>query len=381
VSDEEIARLIEQLGGKDFKAREAATRRLRELDEALPALRRALQAPVNEEMRRRAESALAVIESRQAEKFIRQAVERVNEVGLDLFIDRMVLQKGPATEARWKATVELARALARRAKGFGTLLPKALERDFLKLPTVTAVERQNAFAARVLIDGTRDRLNAVHQCLVVSSGPLEQLNSTDGSVLFVNGDIDSLNSTTNCVIICNGTIRRLNFTKGCVIYCNGVIEGMNGTEDNAVFVRGELRRLNFTRNNVIEAKQLGSGTVSEGNTYLNRTEVQATSSKGDRFLTADPSPLNLFAFFDLARAGLRFTMVEGGARVDVATAGKPFARAGLQKGDLIAEVNQEKAAAAESFVRLMRRRVAAGVARLKVQRGERVLEITVPLGP
>src|SRR5262245_1946723 len=77
-SDEEIARLIEQLGSKDYKIREAATGRLKGLDEALPALRRALKSPANEEMRQRAEAVSAVIESRLAEAFIRQTVARVN---------------------------------------------------------------------------------------------------------------------------------------------------------------------------------------------------------------------------------------------------------------------------------------------------------------
>jgi hypothetical protein len=377
--DKEIARLIEQLGSKEFRAREQATRRLKELDEALPALRRAVKSS-DLEMRRRAEGIIAVIEARLAERFIKEAVARVNEEGLDLFIDRMVLGKGYATDARWKASVELARALAKKAARAGAQVPSALEQDFLRLPVVTSWNAQNNPASRALLKGVDDRLNAVHGCLLLSSGSLEDINSTDRSILFVNGDIKSLNSTTDSVIFCNGTIKSFNYTKNCLIFCNGTVEGMNCTEDNAVFVRGELRSLNSTKNNVIEATRLTRENYSEGNTFVNRQALPA-NSKGDRLLQLAPSFLEVFQFFDPARAGLTFTMVEGDARVDKVAEGKPFARAGLRKGDLVLAVDRGKFLSADGFVRLLRRRVVAGQAHLKVQRGDRVLDIPVHFSP
>jgi hypothetical protein len=381
VSAEEIGRLIDQLGSKDFKTRDKATRRLKELDEALPALRQALKSPAGEETRRRVEGVIAVIEARLAEAFIREAVARVNEEGLDLFIDRMVLQKGYANEARWKAAIELARALVERARKAGAALPNSPNQDFLKLPVVTSLDARGLIrASRVLVNGVKDRLNAFHGYLLFSTDSLEGINSTDRSILFVNGDIKNLNSTTNSIIICNGTIKSMNSTQNSLIFCNGVVESMNFTQGNAVFVRGELQRLNYTKNNVIETPRLGGCTLSEGNIYLNRTAMPARG-KGDQARQADPSPLGLFSYFDLRRAGMMFTMVDGDARVDRVAEGKPFAKAGLQKGDLVLAVNRGKFLAEDAFLRLMRRRVVAGEALLKVQRGDRVLELTVPLAP
>ena len=100
-----IARLIAQLSSDEFQVREQASRQLAELEEALPALRRAAKSD-DAEVRRAAEELVSRLETRLEERFIQEAVGRVNEEGLDVFIDRMVLQKDFATEARWKAVVE-----------------------------------------------------------------------------------------------------------------------------------------------------------------------------------------------------------------------------------------------------------------------------------
>src|SRR5262249_41793835 len=77
LSEEQIAKLIEQLGSSDFHVREDANHQLREVEEALPALRRAAQAS-DPEVRRRAKEVVASLERRLSERFLRQAVARVN---------------------------------------------------------------------------------------------------------------------------------------------------------------------------------------------------------------------------------------------------------------------------------------------------------------
>src|SRR5438034_11510909 len=62
--DKEIARLVKQLGSSDYRMRDAATKRLKELGElALDALIRAMMTN-DVEARRRAEQIVAVIEDR-----------------------------------------------------------------------------------------------------------------------------------------------------------------------------------------------------------------------------------------------------------------------------------------------------------------------------
>ena len=60
--DKEIARLVKQLGSSDYRMRDAATKRLKELGEpAIDALERAMMTS-DLEARRRAEKIVAVIE-------------------------------------------------------------------------------------------------------------------------------------------------------------------------------------------------------------------------------------------------------------------------------------------------------------------------------
>jgi S1-C subfamily serine protease len=145
-------------------------------------------------------------------------------------------------------------------------------------------------------------------------------------------------------------------------------------------VCGELRRLNYTKGNTIEASQLGPVTLSDGNTYLNRP-APARAGKGDRALPADPSPLKLFRFFDAAQVGLTFAIIEGAAHVEAVAAGTPFARAGLRRGDRVLAVNGGEFRSQQEFVTLLRRRIPAAEALLKVGRADRILEVSVLFSP
>ncbi len=263
----------------------------------------------------------------------------------------------------------------------GAPKPPVLDQDFLSLPEVTAPNVRAYTGARVRIDGTGELLTTVRGCLLLSSGSIKQLSLTQRSIVFINGDIESLTSTMESIIICNGTIKRCLSTRGCVIFCNGIIETMSTTQNSAVFVRGELRSWTHPLNNIIEVQKLGRCSISQGNTYLNRDSVQANSSRNDRFTKFAPSVLELFRFFEPARAGLDFTMIDGDVRVDKLAKDKPFGRTGLQKGDLILAVNRQKFVTAGEFTRLLRQRVIAGKAELKVQRGDRVLQVSVEFAP
>lgn len=385
-SAEQIAKLIEHLGSSDFEARESATRRLGGMEEALPALRRAAQSS-DLEVQRRAKAVIADIEQRVNERFLRQALARVNQEGVDLFVDRMVLQKGYAGDTHWKAVVELARALSKHAEKFGAAVPNILDQNWLGMGETTSFTVGGLHGTRARLDGVEGIINSIHNCLFISSGSLEGTNSVNRSILIVDGDIKRLNSTTNSILICNGSIKSFNSTENSIIFCTGDIDSMNSTQRSAIFVRGELRGLNHTVGNVIEAGKYGRDNLTEGNTFLNRKDRQADNGfrrrngQSNKYLAADPSSLNLLQFFDPARAGLAYSMIEGDARIDKLLEGKPFIRAGLHKRDRILAVDRTKFTAAGIFTKLLRRRIVAGKALLKVQRGDRVLEIPVTFDP
>lgn len=379
-SDEQITRLIEQLSDVDFKIRERATRQLKELDEALPALRQALK-NADLEKGRRLHSVINVVELRLAERFIKAAVANINAEGIDLFIDRMVLGKDYATEARWKIAIELASALTKRASQFGLQAPKALEQDYLKLSIVGGWGEGIVPPARVLLRGTDRRTAIVQRSLILSSKSLDSISILQDSILFVNGDIKHLAVATNSVVFCNGTIKQLSQPKNSIIFCNGVVESLGITQESGIFVRGELRQLGIIKNSVIEATELQGSGITENNTFLNQAAIFNVNSRNDRFQKAEPSPLSLFRYFSPEQLGMSFTMVDGDVHIDKVTPEQPLAQAGLLKGDLILAVDREKFLSREAFTTLMRRRVVAGEALLKIQRGDRVLQKTVQFPP
>src|SRR5262249_46769085 len=152
--------------------------------------------------------------------------------------------KDYANEARWKAVLELSRALSKHAEKVGATVPNILDQDWLGMGETTACPAPAGNAARVRVDGGQPTLNSLRNFRLVSSGTLEGTNSVDRCILFVDGDIKRLNSTANSVLICSGTIKSFNSTRNCIIFCNGEISQMNHTDSNAIFVRGELRSLN-----------------------------------------------------------------------------------------------------------------------------------------
>jgi S1-C subfamily serine protease len=93
-----------------------------------------------------------------------------------------------------------------------------------------------------------------------------------------------------------------------------------------------------------------------------------------------PVPLGLVRFFDPAQAGIRVEAAKEGVRVKDAAVDKPFAQVGLKAGDIILTLGGTAVESPDSFRRLLRRKIAEGGQTVfKLRRGEKVLEIAVPL--
>ncbi len=376
----DVERLVARLGSDSYRLREQASARLVQIDEALPALRRALLAP-DLEVRRRAKAVLAAAEARRAERLMQTAVAQVNDEGFDLFIDRMVLEPGYAEEGHWKAAVQLARALAGRAAEAGARVAPILEQPFHAMPEAVTISVDGHKGARVRSEGAGQAVFVLYNALFLSSGPLESISTIDSSIVFVDGDIGRLNAVSNAIVFCRGSIKSINFLKRSLFVCTGSVDLVNVAEESGVFVRGPVQRMNTARQSVVEAASLGQGKVSEGNVYRNCPGPTGVSGVNNRVEKATASPLELFRLFEPARVGLEFTMLEGSARVERATAGQPFARAGLRPGDRVLAVNGTAVPSGDALIGLLRRRVAAGEALLRVQRADQVLALPVRFEP
>jgi hypothetical protein len=184
--------------------------------------------------------------------------------------------------------------------------------------------------------------------LLVSAGTVSSPGHFYSSVIFSAGSAQ-LGSITNSVVFCDGDVTvQYHITNSLIV------------------ARGDVRCPSTVRGSrIVTCSFVG---------YAPRTGFQDTILK-----EAQPIPLGFVKFFDPAREGIAVEAAEGGVRVKDADAAKPFAKAGLRKGDLIVSLGGEPVASPEVFRRVLRAKMAVGENILfRVRREGRNVEVSVP---
>lgn len=398
LTDEQIERLIEQLGSDRQKARDEATRRLAELDEALPALRRA-QRSHDLEIARRTRVLSAQLGKRRVEAD-RKRIQLDSEAGrADLLAERIALWEGadgdhdlwqPVLDLGWryfkqygKITLEKSRSRHRStyvpgqefaafvAKRGATPLPPGRPKFHLK---TRAWENLQANPFRPLVRGEEvygdDDLGGG---LIVSSGPMRLAGRQmlSGFVL-CGGDLELLDGGQLVVVICDGngilTQKHRDNLSCSVVVARGSIHCPSGVSDCVILAGGDVTFPDYgrVRDSVIRAG--------------GRVHVPAkTLVTGSTLESGARNHFGPVKFFETADLGVRVAPAKFAVRV--ADSVGPFARAGLKEGDLVAELDGSPATTPEHFRRLLRRRVVeGGAAALRVRRGGAWLTLRVPLG-
>ncbi len=90
-----------------------------------------------------------------------------------------------------------------------------------------------------------------------------------------------------------------------------------------------------------------------------------------------PNTLNPFQFVELSQVGLAVQTADGGVRVEKAEVKKPFAAAGVRKGDVVAAVDGKKVESVAGFRKQIRTAFVQGDCTLTVRRGAETKEIAV----
>jgi hypothetical protein len=300
---------------------------------------------------------------------------RIDDEGVDRFIDRMVRDEGYATDARWKGAVELARQLSNRLANEGAPVPKDPVPDVLRLPIQTKLVSGGVADKRVLVSESPN-LNVLQDTVFISSGPVKWINGLGRSILFINGDMEGVNSAKDSIVICNGTIRLLNGAEDCIIVADGVINGFNSVERCSISVRG-IDSFNVIRRSLVET--VSSKTIdgaAQHCTFVNPIEMPS-KGRENRARSIDPTFFSEVRFFYPSRMGIAYTMVDGDVRVDEIAKESSFAAADLRAGDLVLAVDGQKFVTDGEFTDLLRPKITSGQTLLKVQRGDRILEIPV----
>lgn len=345
---EEIDRLIDQLKSDKFKVREEATRRLMECDDALPALEQAAKSD-NAEVAGRARKALEAIKKRLAKRALRRATAMLKKGQTDQFVEQVVRWRDYMDEDCWKAAVEhveaiadkaskmsegqfkLAREVARRPKGRApwvdvTKLP-FIHTDHLKLADKNFIREERIIAESVTVpDGS------IHDSFILCAGMVTSKYSLGGSVVFANGSL-RIGDQENTAAI-----------GGCIVVCDGDVDISGQVGGSVILARGNVKTGAFVKNSVI----ISGGDLKVGLTFKDAFIRASVIQKHQR------DPLNLIHFFDPTQVGVEVKSTKGRVWVEALAAAKPFAQAGVRKGDQIVAVGGVKVDSAKTFRRLVR---------------------------
>jgi hypothetical protein len=369
----EVDKLIRQLGDKQYAVREAATRRLLELEEASPALRAALKSS-DQEVARRAASILEEFRCRSGPRALARLKEHAEKGEVDQAVELFVgRSKWEDEKACWQVLTGLAAKLIERGKQeFGTAVPPLIDQlpagdfgRFLKVvnPPFLVGSRVRPYAIRkgngagFVLRGKDIWIESGHDDygLVACAGGLRVgrkllTSHLTKSVIYATGPVEM-----------QGVIRSL-------LVCDGDLK-VGDIGSSLVIVRGDVHCTN-------------SGSVGNSLVIMSGRRHPAkyeTIAKTAKILEGQRDLLGFVKFFDPVREGIEVEAAKGGARVKAVDTGKAFAKAGLRAGDVITSLEGEASADPETFRRQLRSALARDEGLiLQVSRGGQSRQILIP---
>ena len=363
-SAKEIAAWIEQLGSAKFAERELANRKLAALDDVPDALEEAIDS-TNPEIARRAKAAVHNIRERNFERLLQKDLAVINADGFDLFLERMMHQPDYATESRWRSLERLIDGMTARAGKLGNIGYRKPFDECTTMPVHKELAPLGEGGSRLLLEGLNTRYSKMSRCLVACAGSFSRVNTIDHCVLLVNGDMDGSSSVSESFVLCTGRIGRVMRIQNCIVLSTGDFTGGMSARNTFFQVRGVDRQ-----------------SSASGNTYINLKSVSGASADDNKFVESDEGPLSMIKFFDLERLGLRVKLADGETRVESIATNSLLGRAGLQKGDSLLSMGEQKWDSSERLKDLLLRVLAREKEfTLNIRRGERTLGLNVKTLP
>jgi hypothetical protein len=370
-SDREIDRLIGQLGNPSFELREAASRRLTEREDAVPALRRALKSP-DAEVARRAREILKALAGKEEARSLAKTAELAKHGAVDQAIERLVRREKWGDESGcWQVMADLEaklKDLERQTYGHASAPapPSLTDTD----PFAIAMEQHlEVVVSRPIAQKTLNghlfrwaeevwKGRAVLRAEGITKG------HAIGGLCALSGDIKV--SRLGGTVFAGGSIEAL-IIGSALIVCDGDVTILGGDLDQSlVIARGTVRCGSRTRNSRI---------ISCGEVVCKHPE----SIRDSKVVQNEPKPLGFVTFFDPADAGIKVEKAESGVRVKEAAKGKRFAVAGLRADDLVTAIDADAVKDYEGFRRRLRAKLAVDAEMtLKVRRADQTLELRVP---
>jgi hypothetical protein len=369
----EIDDLIRKLGDGQHAVREAATRRLLELEGVVPALRTA-QMSQNAEIAKRAAWILEERRRRPGQRALARLKQHVKNGEIDQAVELLVARaKWEGENACWQALTGLAADLIERGrKEFGEVIPPP---------------------DRLLPVGDFDRyLKDCHPVFMVGSrvNPEgKRAGQGEGSVLRGKDMLIQRGEGCGGLIACAGNLHvtsknQLCDLSHCVVYATGSV-AMKRLHNSLLVCDGDLKALTIVnslvivRGDVYCADNGGVGNslvIMTGRFHLGKRESRI-GKKAD-LREQKPDLLGFVKFFDLAQAGVEVEAVKGGVRVKALDANKALAKAGLRVGDTVTAVDEQGFLGPDTFRRQLRSALARDSFTLQVSRGGQNRQIRIP---
>ncbi len=375
-----VERLIEELADEDFKVRQAAARELVERDDALPALETALKSS-EAEVRRHAEVIIGELRARKTKQAVRTMLASAHDGEIDYFIDLFVGVKASVDDQGWAAAIELTKSLTgRSARVSGREIPLP-NRDFMKCQALIAgsVDGVNLLADHRISAESVYSKGLVGDCLIVCRDVLETPSQIVGTVLYCNGDVKVGAQIHNCVIFCDGNIEVRAFVNETLLVATGTVRVHHQVKDSVIFAKGPIRVGAFALNSVI---QTGDSLSVDGFARKCKIQAKAVEVQADRresnIEEKEENPLQFLKLFDVGKAGIEVADSKTEVKFEKVHADKPFAKAGVQKGDLVLAVGDKEIKGYDDFRKAVRRNfVDKAEPVFKVKRGEQTLDLKV----
>jgi hypothetical protein len=398
-SVKQIDQLIEELDSDRFEIREAAMRALKELVEAIPALRKARQSP-NPEVRLRVEETLMVLNQKLALRSLRKARALAKEGRAVEIADRLAFAAtcGASGEEGWESLTIFAKELSSitqdlfpdaSAPGnrYYNYFPAGDFHRYVKLvgPKEIAAQKIEIDTGKKLDDpqdakGMANRmfirqakghfLLRGEEILLTGRVPVSLLNC---GMIASSGNV-RLSSALESLIVSGENIKQINDLRHCILICDGDVELLSPSgHDSLIVARGKVV--------CTEGKIQRCLVRSCGRTrcYFNGKESELKEGMHD--------PLAFVKFFELADVGLTAEDLPHREKADAdgvllkdMRKNSPFA-AGLRKGDVITAVEDKKTPTIETFRRVLRRKLAEGGPSiiLTLRRAGKSLDVSIPV--
>lgn len=255
-----VRKLLQDLASDDYATREKATESLARLTAVPSELVEAAKSS-ELEVRSRARRAIRAIESRAEEKSLAAMEADPKNVELDRLIRRMVTEPHFSGDRQWKllhTIVAGVRESGRKLDG----KPRAFfQFDIRSMPQTHGLRSEELWVEgkRVLLKNSGDVLLALSKSLVLSAGPMPNVDTLEECVVIVDGDVRSTRYIRNSVLIVRGKLGRLKEVQNSIILATGELESAETVNESIIEVANrKLEIRQGTKNVVVSGVPSGS---------------------------------------------------------------------------------------------------------------------------